>query len=761
VHKTLGKILKMQRSHLFWISYGLLILSTAVFGLLGGLLFGYAIDLPEVSQLQEVRPNIVSYVYSDNGQLLGQFAVEKRILVAYEQVPELLRKAIVAAEDADFFEHPGIDFQRLFVTVVRDIAYGERKGASTLTMQLSKLLFTGSEKTIERKIKDMLFALEIEKTFSKEQIFTFYCNQIYMGHGTYGIASAADFYFNKSLPELTLAESALLAGIIQVPGRHSPINYPEQSMRRRNVILQRMYDEDLITTRELRKALLEPILVRGKNYEQSPAPYFVEWVRQGLEENYSTDQIWEGGLKIHTTLNHDIQVAARRTLREGLKRFDKETVEWTGPVANILQEQRDLESYRHPEWQKIFYEGQLVHGLVLDSSPSGATVRLGSYTAEIGPEDIAWTEEERVDQILKTGDLCVFSISEINQSDKTLHATLDRIPEVQGALIAIENRTGAIRAMVGGFDFAYSEFNRATQALRQPGSLFKPFTYVAAIESGYSPSEQILDAPVSFRDGLGRLYAPENSDQVYKGLISIRDAFALSRNVPTIRLANALGIENVIKVARRFGLQRELPPYLPVALGAAELTLQEITSAFSVFPNNGVRAEPFFLQRVEDYNGVSLQDHRKHFETVISPDVAEQMVYMFRTVVENGTARRARVLERPLGGKTGTTNDSTDSWFVGFTPQITVGVWAGHDEKISLGKRVYGATLALPIWVEFMQKVADELPIQTFADHYTLAQPAVTQPEGSQDTETEPGPQRHEASPWSVEDIPPPAQSGL
>jgi penicillin-binding protein 1A len=719
------------------------------------LIFGYVLDLPEVEQLQAVRPKLVSYVYSDDGRVLGQYALEKRTLVAFEELPQDLKNAILTAEDADFFRHSGIDFQRLAVTMVRDILYGERKGASTLTMQLSKLLFTGSEKTIERKIKDMLFALEIEQNYSKEQIFTFYCNQIYMGHGTYGVASAADFYFHKTIKELTIAESALLAGIIQVPGRQSPISHPQEAVRRRNLILSRMYNENQISAAQFEEASTERLVVEGKNYDQSPAPYFTEWVRQYLERNYSTQQIWEAGLKIYTTLDYEMQVSGRRNLREGLRTFDKEKVEREDPLENIVVHQtEDLETYDHPEWQQIFYEGQMVPGLVMESFPEQAQVKFGSFTAWIKPEDMEWTGEERVDTVLKPGDVAVFSIREIARSEKTIQATLDRIPEVQGALMAIDNRSGAIKAMVGGFDFQHSQFNRATQALRQPGSLFKPFTYVSLLEAGYSPEEQVLDAPVSYRDGLGRIYAPENSDQAFRGIMTIRDAFALSRNVPAVRLANAIGIERVIEVAHRFGIPHNLPPYLAMALGAGELTLQEITSAFTVFPNHGLRAEPHFITRVEDYNGTILFDHQTQFEQVLSPEIAEKMIYLLRSVVERGTARRARVLGRPLGGKTGTTNDSTDSWFVGFTPQITAGVWTGYDQKLSLGEKVYGATLALPIWVNFMQEITHDMPVEDFESHYApvdlnLAQVRM-ESQATQEGEEESN------QPWSVEDIPPP-----
>ena len=755
MEKRVRQFFKTNRQRLFQATYSLLVVAAAAGGLLGGLIFGYVLDLPQVEQLQAVRPNIVSYVYSDDGRVLGQYALEKRTLITFEQIPQDLTNAILTAEDADFFRHSGIDFQRLAVTVVRDILYGERKGASTLTMQLSKLLFTGSEKTIERKVKDMLFALEIEKNYSKEQIFTFYCNQIYMGHGTYGVASAADFYFHKTIDQLTLAENALLAGIIQVPGRQSPINHPKEAVRRRNLILSRMYSDNQIGAAQFEEARKERLVVEGKNYDQSPAPYFTEWVRQYLEKNYSTKQIWEGGLKIYTTLDYEMQVAARKTLREGLKAFDKEKVKREDPLENIVVGQvKDLETYVHPEWLQIFYEGQMVPGLVMESSPEQAQVKLGSFTAWIKPEDIEWTGEERVDAVLQPGNVAVFSIREIERAEKTIQATLDRIPEVQGALMAIDNRSGAMKAMVGGFDFQRSKFNRATQAMRQPGSLFKPFTYVSLLEAGYSPEEHVLDAPVSYRDGLGRIYAPENSDQAFRGIITIRDAFALSRNVPTVRLANAVGIEKVIEVAHRFGIPHDLPPYLSIALGAGELTLQEITSAFSVFPNHGLRAEPHFITRVEDYNGTTLFDHQTRFEQVLSPDTAEKMIYLLRSVVDRGTARRARVLGRPLGGKTGTTNDSTDSWFVGFAPQITAGVWAGYDEKLSLGEKVYGATLALPIWIDFMQEITQDMPVEDFESHYAPVDLNLAQVR-MESRAAEEGNEESNQS-WSVEDIPPP-----
>ena len=698
----------------FWISYGLLSLTVAIFFSLVGLLLGYAIDLPQVQELQQIRPSVVSYVYADDGRVLGQFALEKRMLVSYQHIPEVIKQSILSAEDANFFGHAGIDFWRLLSTIVNDILRWEKKGASTLTMQLSKLRFTSSEKSIERKIKDMLFAIEIEKNYSKEQIFAFYCNQIYLGHGTYGIAAAADFYFGRALPDLTLNESATLAGLIQSPENYSPLRHPERALNRRNYVLRRLHQEGYIDRPTLKSQLQAPLEIRRKPLNRSPAPYFVEWVRRYLERNYTTDQIWKEGLKVYTTVDFDTQMAAQKALREGLRAFDKRVKPWRKIQENILDLGQDLESYHHPSWRQIFYEGQLVHGLVLESSKDSAEVKIGSYRALIEPEDLEWTGIKRVHKALRPGDLAIFTIRKIDAVDKSIDAVLDRIPQVQGALLAIENKTGAIQAMVGGFDFEYSKFNRATQALRQPGSIFKPFTYVAALENGYAPSDEVLDAPVTFLDGLGRVYEPTNVDEEFEGLLTVREALARSRNVPTLRLANALGIERVIDVVHRFGIDRDFPPFLPIAIGAGEVTLQEITSAFSTFPNQGVRVHPYFIQRVENYHGANLEEHRQNVDEVLAPQVAHQMVEMMQGVVRTGTAVKARQLKRPVGGKTGTTNDSTDSWFVGFTPRLTAGVWSGFDEKKSLGERVYGSTLALPIWVEFMQETLKDTPVEEF-----------------------------------------------
>src|SRR5690606_17080104 len=398
----------------------------------------------------------------------------------------------------------------------------------------------------------------------------------------------------------------------------------------------------------------------------------VEWVRHYLDAKYQSDLIWQGGLRIYTTVDYDMQIAAQEALRNGIKDFDKRTRGWAGPVKNIFDEGQNIETYTHPDWAQIFTAGKMIHGVVVEADEDSAEISFGNFRATITPEEIQWTGRKKVSDVLKRGDVAVFTLEEVRRSDDLIRARLDQIPEVQGAVLTIENRTGEIKAMVGGFDFEYSKFNRATQAMRQPGSIFKPFTYVAALEHGFSPFDQVLDAPVEFLDALGRPYAPSNSDGEFRGLITIRQALAGSRNIPTVRLAHAIGPEKIADVARRFGINRDFQPYLSLALGSVEVTLQEMVSAFTAFPNHAVRPEPFFIKRVEDSNGVLLEENRPFVhDEVLSPEIADQMIYMLEGVVKFGTSTRAKELSRPVAGKTGTTNDSTDSWFIGFIPQLT------------------------------------------------------------------------------------------
>ena len=708
-------------------------------GSLTGLVLTWGFELPQVWELQQSKPDVISEVYSADGRVLGIFAMEKRQIVTYDKIPDTVKNTILAAEDSDFFRHAGIDFRRLIYQVFRNIVYGERKGASTITMQLSKLLLTNPEVTIERKIKDMIFAIQIERTLSKEQIFTRYVNQMYMGHGRYGLAAASEFYFQKTMDELGWHEAALLAGVFPNPARYSPIGHPNLALKRRNWVLQRTYDEGFIDAETMRTSMQKPLDLKTWDRQQTPAPYFVEWVRQYLEKRYPGGEIHRRGLKIYTTLDYEFQKAAERALRDGLKAFDKKRRRWRGAQENILEAGKELDGYWRLDWNTIFSPGQMVHGLVLRSDERTAEVKIGSYRATVRHGHVDWTGKERLDQVLKPGDLCAFTLEKINREERTVDVKLDRVPEVQGALMAIESETGAIRAMVGGFDFRYSKFNRATQAERQPGSVFKPFTYVAAVENGYAPENTVLDSPVEFLDGLGRPYRPVNADEKYKGLIPIRQALAESRNVPTLRLANALGVERIVDVAHRFGIEREIPLYLPTALGAGEVTLEEITSAFSAFPNGGVRVHPYFIDRVEDSNGVLLERHAADVDEVVKRETADAMVDLLRNAVLTGTGRKARALPIPVAGKTGTTNDCTDSWFVGFSKLLTAGVWVGHDTKVSMGQRVYGSTLALPIWIDFMKATVDKTPPGNFGTELYAARRAVAAPAPVEEADVDDG----------------------
>lgn len=728
-----------RRSFLVWATCAVLIIAAAVTGSLTGLVLTWGYELRQVWELQQTHPDVISEVYSADGRILGIFGTEKRQVVTYDKIPDTVKNSILAAEDSDFFQHAGIDFRRLLYTVFRNIAFGERKGASTITMQLSKLLLTSPEVTIKRKIQDMIFAIQIERTLSKEQIFTRYVNQNYLGHGRYGLAAASEFYFQKTMDALEWHEAALLVGLFPNPARYSPINHPEMAVQRRNWVLERAYDEGFIDATTLRTQTEEPLALKTWTRQQASAPYFVEWVRQYLEKQYPGGTIHTRGLKIYTTLDYEFQKAAERALRDGLKAFDKKRPRWRGAKENILQAGKELEGYWRTDWNTIFSPGEMVHGLVLHSDERTAEVKVGSYRATVRPSHVEWTGKKRLDRVLKAGDVCVFTLESINREERTVEVMLDRIPEVQGALMAIESGTGAIRAMVGGFDFQYSKFNRATQAERQPGSVFKPFTYVAAVESGYTPEDTVLDKPVEFLDGLGRPYRPVNADEKFKGLIPIRQALAESRNVPTLRLANAMGVERIVDVAHRFGIQREIPLYLPTALGAGEVTLQEITSAFSAFPNGGVRVHPYFIDRVEDANGVLLERHGARVDEVVEREIAEAMVDLLRNAVLSGTGRRARSLPIPVAGKTGTTNDCTDVWFVGFSKLLTAGVWVGHDTKVSMGKKIYGSNLALPIWIDFMKATVDKTPPGNFGSELYAARRPAPVPAPVQEAELDDG----------------------
>ncbi len=707
------------------VAFALLLLASISIGAVAGLLFVYSSDLPQIHALEDFRPDIVTELYADDGQIIGSFALQRRILLTYEQIPPVLKDAILTTEDQHFDQHWGVDFTRVAGAAWRNLlAHRVAEGASTLTMQLAGTLFLDrSDRSMRRKIQETLLALQIERHYSKQQIFTMYCNQIYLSHGNYGFEAASEYYFGKPVGKLTLPEAALLAGLIRGPG-YSPILHPQRSLARRNVVLDRMAVVGKITEAQARQARAEPMGLHVDAPRNTLAPYFVEEIRKYLESTYGTETVHERGLRVYTTLNVAMQRAANLAIRDGLHAYDRRHG-WRGKLDNILADHRDtLETYEDDDWHWPIEKGDYVTGLVTAVDQKAATIKIGQYRAMLTQPDFAWTGHKSPAELLKVGDLAQVNIKDINGS--VAHVELEQEVGPQAAMLAIDNPTGEIKAMVGGYSFEESKFNRATQAQRQVGSSFKIYVYSAAMEQGYTPFDTILDAPYTTMSG-GQPYSPHNYDEKFEGTITLRRALEGSRNVPAVKLAEKIGMNSVIDMARRFGITSPLPPYLPITLGAADLNLLEHTSAFTVFPNDGIRIDPHMIRRVTSYDGALLEQAHPVVHDVLEPDVARTMTAMLEDVVKFGTGMPARALGRPAGGKTGTTNDFTDAWFIGFTPELTAGVWVGYDDKqVSLGKPETGAVAALPIWLEFMQGALDGKPIEDFQNVVPLEKLALT-----------------------------------
>src|SRR6204780_4794911 len=705
------------------VALAFLLLCAIALGAACGLLFVYASDLPEIRALETYRPTVVTEVYADDGQLVGSFALQRRILMTYEQCPKVLYNAVTAIEDQHFEEHWGIDFPRIAGAAWRKILHGGKvQGASTISMQLAGNLFLDrSEISFRRKMQEILLALQIERRYTKPQIFTMYANQVYLAHGNYGFAAAAQFYFGESVTDLQIQEAALLAGMIRGP-IYSPLADPARALARRNLVIHRMEEEGKITPVEEEAAKKTPLGLHLQYPRNDLAPYFFEEIRKYLESTYGTEAVHERGLRVYTTLNIKMQQAANLSVRDGLHSYDRRHGR-RGEPANILRDNLGkLDSYEDEDWRHAIDKGSYVTGLVMAVGDKDATIKIGQYRAVLAPADFAWTGRKKPSELLKVGDLAQFAIKEIGES--TVRVQLEQQPAPQGAMLAIDNPTGEIKAMVGGYSFEDSKFNRATQAYRQVGSSFKVYVYADALEKGATPFDTILDAPMTVISG-GQPYSPHNYDEKFEGNITLRRALAGSRNVPAVKLAEKVGISSVVDVTRRFGITTSLPPSPPLALGAADMRLLEHVSAFTVFPDDGIRIDPHMIRRVTSYDGAMLEEAHPEVHDVISPEVAHTMTAMLEEVIQFGTGVQAKALGRPAAGKTGTTQDYTDAWFIGFTPQVTAGVWVGFDDKqISLGKKETGARAALPIWLEFMQSALSGVPEIEFANVTPLEEEA-------------------------------------
>jgi penicillin-binding protein 1A len=698
--QDLAPVEVVGKKRVSWVLFGLLVLIAALVGATAGLLIVYSTDLPQVDGLERYRPSAITELYDDQGRIIGTFALQRRVIATFDDYPPVLRDALLSIEDKDFYRHWGINTWRILGAAYRDIESGGKvQGGSTLTMQLARNLFLSPDRSFHRKVQEALLAIQIERRFTKPQIFTLYANQIFLGHGVYGFEAASQYYFSKHAKNLTLDEAALLAGLPKAPQYYSPILHPDRALKRRNLVINAMLEDGKITTQQATEAKEKPTILSLQHDPNSTAPYFVEEVRRYLESKYGSDQVHEGGLRVYTSLNLDLQKAANQSVLDGLAAYERRHG-WKNKLVNVVAQGAVLEKYQSLDWDDTPEVNGYIHALVMQVESGSATVKFEKFSAELTQSDAAWTQK-KLANIMNVGDVIYVKILSLGR-DGHARVSLEQDSGAQGALVALDNVSGEIKAMVGGRDFNESKFNRAVQAQRQVGSSFKPYVYAAAVDQGATPDDTILDAPVTFPAGTST-YTPHNYDEKFEGTITLRRALAQSRNIPALKLADRLGIKTVIDYARKFGVTSNIPPYLPIALGSADLTLMEQTSAFSVFPDDGVRIVPRYITKVTDYDGRVLEEDFPDVKDVISAKTARTLTSMLREVVQHGTGVAAAKMPYALAGKTGTTNDFTDAWFIGFSPSITAGVWVGYDEKKSLGSRETGGRAALPIWMEFMK----------------------------------------------------------
>ena len=692
-----------------WIKLLFAMLLISIVGLIGigGIVWYLSRDLPDVEKLHSHQPSLVTHVAADDGTTIGQFFVERRILTPLDQIPRELRHAVIAVEDARFMEHGGVDvlgIVRAFITNLEALRI--RQGASTITQQLARSVFLTPERSYTRKIKEAILAVHMEKTLSKDKILELYLNEIYFGHGAYGVAAAAQTYFSKDISTLSAAESAFIAGLPKAPTLYSPFRHPERSLRRLKHVLKRLHDEGFLTGAQYEEAISTPLKYR-KREPKVIAPYFVDAIRQHLLNTYGESMVYKGGLQVQTTLNIADYQAAALAVRNGLRALDKQQG-YRGPLNP--EQANGIEPSQDGIVRAVVDKVDAESAVVTTEDLTGTLAITGTIAIEdmlwaarrlIGPdvnEDIVVLKSPTADQILSVGNIIEVAVK--TTSDEATQFTLEQTPLVEGALMAIDPKTGGIRALVGGYDFNRSEYNRATSAKRQPGSAFKPIIYTAALQSGMTPATILIDSPVVFQD-----WRPENYEKKFYGTVTLRDALIHSRNVATVKLLETIGVRRVHALAQSLGITTMLDVYLSLALGSTSMTLQELTSAYGAFANQGVHLSPYSIESVRDSDGVLLERHEHNPQPVVSPETAYLITDILEDVIQHGTGRRAKTIPYPVAGKTGTTNDFTDGWFMGYSPRVVTGVWVGFDQIKSLGDKISGARSALPIWTDFMKTI--------------------------------------------------------
>jgi penicillin-binding protein 1A len=741
------------------------VVTSAVLGSLAILAFaGYILflltTLPKVDRLADYRPPIVTQVYGDDGSLVGEFYLERRIVVPVDKIPRKLVAAFVAAEDSNFYRHKGIDYMGIFRAALKNlVSFRKKEGASTITQQVAKSMLLSPEKTYSRKLKEAILAKRMEEKLSKDEILYIYLNQIYLGAGSYGVQVAAETYFGKDVDKLNLAEMAMLAGLPKAPNIYSPIKHLDRARQRQAYVLSRMVDDGFITPAEADHARKTPIVIHSrKKVGIEESAYFMEHIRIQLEEKYGEDLLYKGGMKIYTTMNADMQKAAHDSVVNGLKAVDKRQG-FRGPMEYLSQDR--IEGFCRKIEDGIdtasLKQGDTYTGVVVavDPKKNEMTVRVGDRTGTLGRKNMLWAgkvalvdaygrDSGKKGKSIPLGAVIEVSIVTPDVDKAGAVFALDQEPLAQAALVAVDPRSGAVRAMIGGYDFRKSQFNRAMQARRNPGSAFKPIIYAAALDKNMTPATVIDDSPVEYDSGGQKVWRPRNYDNVYRGPVTMREALTDSINVVSVKILENIGVDTAIKYAKKLGITSPLSPNLTLALGASSVTPMELTSAYAVFASGGYRQIPYFITKVvdgdgkvmEEYSpppvpvfssmssaslnetGESGQTYDKTFlsspNRVISAETSYIMTNLMESVVQSGTGQRAKALGRPVAGKTGTTNDMKDAWFVGYVPQLVAGVWVGYDQEKSLGAGGSGGQAAAPIWTEFMQSALAGVPVQSF-----------------------------------------------
>ena len=685
-------------------------------------LWYFSSDLPDYKILSSYKPPISSRVHSGEGQLIAEYALQKRLFIPYDSIPKKVIYSFLSAEDKNFFTHPGIDAKSITRAIIKNLKniYSEKRleGASTITQQVAKNFLLSSEVSLKRKIKEAILAFRIERAYSKERIMELYLNQIYLGEGTYGIAAASLEYFDKAVNDLNYVESALLAALPRAPSKYNPYKSPERAKKRRNIVLKNLYENSYINKTQYDNLKEKEIRTKKRKIKLiEEANFYSEEVRRIVSDTYGYDSLYKGGLSIRTPLNSNYQIEALKALRKGLEAYDKRHG-WRGPITNLAKE----------EWKKNIHqfipEKSLDWKLAKVVEVDKLITKIEIENEEIGFIDfknIAWTRKKSFEDLLIPNDIIYVKKIKKNKWN------LKQLPKVNGAIIVMDPHTGRVLAMVGGFSYKLSEFNRVTQAKRQPGSAFKPFVYAAALENGFTPSTLVLDAPFVIDQGVGlKTWKPENYGKKFYGPSTLRTGIEKSRNLMTVRVAQGVGFEKISRITNRLGIYNDVPELLSVSLGSAETTLVQLTNAYCTFVNGGKKVTPIFIDRIQDRRGKTIfnADKRKCMgceeisylneeiptiqddrEQIISPATAYQITSMLEGVVKRGTGRNLRDLKLTLAGKTGTTNKNMDAWFLGFTSKIVIGVYVGFDEPESLGRYETGAKAALPIFKNFIKNV--------------------------------------------------------